>query len=179
MSSLSLKPPVVKPLVASTLSVDSTEGNNKVVNTDEQARQEEARAVASQAQPNVGASVVNTLTGESLTPVEDVPPPVVQQATPQLTIDISTLSLAEVLLKVDEFVAERKRRLAEYIGKPGYNPFFAGKELDENFKKFKSMLAGGAKYSEKDVRAKASSILNSHWVEPSVAGRRFEPEGGY
>lgn len=178
MSSLSLKLPVVKPLVAS-LAVDAEGSNNKVVNTDEQARQEEARAAASQTQPNVGASVVNVLTGESLTPVEDVPPPIVQQATTQPTIDISSLSLAEVLLKVDEFVAERKRRLAEYVGKPGYNPFFAGKELDENFKRFKSMLSQTGKYQEKDIRAKASSILNSPWVEPSVTGRKFEPVGGY
>jgi len=180
MSSLSLKPPVVKPLVAtSPLSVDSTEGNNKVVNVDEQARQEEARAAASQTSANVGASVVNVLTGESLTPVEDVPPPIVQQATSQPTIDISSLSLAELLIKVDEHVAERKRRLAEYIGKKGYNPFFAGKELDDNFKKFKSMLSSSGKYSEKDIRAKASAILNTPWSEPSVAHQKFEPVGGY
>jgi hypothetical protein len=177
MSSLSLKPPVVKPLVASPL--DSTESNNKVVNVDEQARQEEARAAATQTQPNVGASVVNVLTGESLTPVEQLPPATPKQAEPQPTIDVSTLSLAELLIKVDEHVAERKRRLSEYIGKKGYNPFFAGKELDDNFKKFKSMLSAGGKYAEKDVRAKASSILNAPWTEPSVAGRKFEPVGGY
>jgi hypothetical protein len=159
MSSLSLKPPVVKPLVAS---VDSTESNNKVVNIDEQARQEEARAAATQTSPNVGASVVNVLTGES-----------------QPTVDVSSMSLAELLIKVDEHVAERKRRLSEYIGKKGYNPFFAGKELDDNFKKFKSMLSTSGKYSEKDIRAKASAILNTPWTEPSVAGRKFEPVGGY
>jgi hypothetical protein len=175
MSSLSLKPPVVKPLVAS---VDSTESNNKVVNIDEQARQEEARAAATQTSPNVGASVVNVLTGESLTAQEE-PPTTPKQAESQPTVDVSSMSLAELLIKVDEHVAERKRRLSEYIGKKGYNPFFAGKELDDNFKKFKSMLSTSGKYSEKDIRAKASAILNTPWTEPSVAGRKFEPVGGY
>lgn len=165
------------------LQVDSSEGNNKVVNLQEQERQQAAADAAKQTSASIGSSISNSLTGEEFVNSEVNKPaalPTTDESAKfaEVSDETKQLPIAQLIVMAEEHVQDIKSKLLPYAGKPGYNPFFQGKEVDEALKSLKRMVTSG-QHGETAIRQKALSILKMQFKVPDVSGRKFEPSEGY
>lgn len=165
------------------LQVDSTESNNKVVNLEEQERQQAAADAAKQTSASIGSGISNPLTGEEFVKREVDKPAVLPTADEagkpaEVPEETKQLPIAQLIVLAEEHVQDIKTKLLPYAGKPGYNPFFQGKEVDEALKQLKRMITSG-NHGETAIRQKALSILKMQFKVPDVTKRKFEPSEGY
>lgn len=181
ISSPALKPPTQPP---SQLQVDADTSNNMRVDLAGQAEREAAMKARQETSPTIGNALENSLTGESFTKAgehDKEAPATVEVGSPVSAapkISFADTPMQQVVIYVDEHVANVQKQLREYIGKEGHNPFILGKAIANKHERFRKLIKEGK--SEVALKKEAEELVNNYTFRiPDVSGQKFVPQEGY